>query len=218
MEQFVNQIIDKLYHAPDVYLYGFLFVSAIVENLFPPIPGDTITAFGAFLVGKGRLSYFYVYLWTTLGSVIGFMSLFFLGRFLEKDFFMKKNYKFFSAESIVEAERWFNKYGYFVILGNRFLPGVRSVISIFSGISLLSPLRVLLFSLISASVWNLIWIHVGYTLGDNWDLVKEKFTDILTRYNMVAGIIIGLFIVLYAVHVIRKRRKEREKASGEGGG
>ena len=69
MEQFINDIISFLLPKNDLFLYVFLFFSAIIENLFPPIPGDTITVFGAFLVGTGRLSYFFVYLATTAADI-----------------------------------------------------------------------------------------------------------------------------------------------------
>ncbi len=207
MEDLLSQIINYLMPQNNAFLYVFLFVSAIVENLFPPIPGDTITAFGAFLVGAGRLNYWMVYLVTTVGSTLGFMCLFFLGRYFDREFFMKKNYGFFSADSIVSAEEWFEKYGYIVVLANRFIPGVRSVISIVSGISGLAPVRVFFLSLFSAMIWNLIWIQAGYTLGNNWDAAKDQMTDFMKNYNMGAAIIITAVIVIL---VIVKRRKRRD--------
>ncbi len=201
MEQLFNLLMDFFNQQSDFLLYLFLFLSAMVENLFPPIPGDTITAFGAFLVGTGRLNYLIVYIVTTLGSVAGFMQLFFLGKYLEKAFFIEKNYSFFSKESILDAEKWFKKRGYFVVLFNRFLPGVRSVISIVSGISKLNNLKVFLYALISASVWNLIWIHAGYTIGGNWETVKSKLASLLYNYNYAVG---GIFIVLLGIFIFKK--------------
>ena len=61
MENCLLEIMQGLSSADTWMLYLILFASAVVENLFPPIPGDTITAFGAFLVGTGRLNYFMVY-------------------------------------------------------------------------------------------------------------------------------------------------------------
>jgi membrane protein DedA with SNARE-associated domain len=208
MEQMVNDIIEFLLPRNDLFLYGFLFVSSVVENLFPPIPGDTITAFGAFMVGTGRLGYLPVYLATTAGSVFGFMLLVLVGRFLEREFFMKKNYRFFSAESIVSAEQWFGRYGYFVVLVNRFLPGIRSVISLVSGITRLNLWFVLLLATVSASVWNLIWIQVGFLLGNNWQTVKEQAGLILKRYNIAAGIVIALIISGFIIYrIIGSRHK-----------
>jgi membrane protein DedA with SNARE-associated domain len=208
MEELLGHIIDYLMPRDNSFLYIFLFLSAVIENLFPPIPGDTITAFGAFLVGTGRLDYTLVYIVTTTGSVAGFMSLFLLGKALGKKFFIEKDYKFFSAESIHTAEGWFRKYGYFVVLGNRFLPGIRSVISIVSGISRLGNLKVLIFSMASAAVWNIIWIHTGYLLGNNWETVKKKMSGILATYNISVGILIGVFAGGYLLfRWWRKRRK-----------
>ncbi len=224
MEELLGHIINYLMPRDNSFLYIFLFLSAVVENLFPPIPGDTITAFGAFLVGTGRLDYTLVYIATTTGSVAGFMSLFLLGKLLGKKFFVEKNYKFFSAESIHAAEGWFQKYGYFVVLGNRFLPGIRSVISIVSGISRLGNLKVLIFSTVSAAVWNIIWIHTGYLLGNNWETVKEKMSTILATYNIGVGIVLAVVVGGYVLFrfVKKKRRKEKEfntkgtKEEGEG--
>ena len=211
MEDILDKLLEILLPQSDLFLYIFLFFSAIVENLFPPIPGDTITAFGAFLVGTGRLNYALVYISTTAGSVIGFMSLFYLGRYLEREFFLQKDYKYFSVQSIKAAEQWFDKYGLFVILGNRFLPGVRSVISIVSGISNLSPLKVFSLALISSGVWNFIWIQAGFMLGNNWDVVKKKFAAILSKYNLVAGILLVAALAVYVSWRIWKYHHEKNK-------
>ncbi len=208
MEQILDNIIQFLLPQNDIFLYIFLFLSAVIENLFPPIPGDTITGLGAFLVGTGRLDYLLVYITTTVGSVAGFMLLFFVGRYLEREFFIERDYKFFSAESIINAEKWFKKYGYVVVLANRFLPGVRSVISIVSGISMLKPWKVLTYSLISASLWNLLWIHMGFILGNNWAVVKEKIGIIMRNYNIGAGIFI---ICIFAIYFIVKKKKKNDK-------
>jgi len=211
MEKFLKDLIEYLMPQNDIYLYIFLFLSAVVENLFPPIPGDTITALGAFLVGTGRLDYFLVYISTTLGSVLGFMTLFMLGRFLDKEFFIKKDYRYFPAKSIISAENWFARYGYFIVLGNRFLPGIRSAISIVSGISKLNILKVFIFSLISATIWNLIWIHAGFLLGTNWDIVRKRLGEISRTYNITVGIVIIIFIAgFFIVKRLRRRRKDRD--------
>jgi len=120
--------LEYLHSLPDGLIYLFLGISAFVENLFPPIPGDTVTAFGAFLVGVGRLDFFLVYLSTTFGSLLGFMSLFWVGGYLGRRFFLERDYRFLKAEKIVRAEVWFRKYGYFVIALNRW--GVESDLDI----------------------------------------------------------------------------------------
>ena len=193
---------------PDGLIYVLLGLSAFVENIFPPIPGDTITAFGAFLVGTKRLSFLGVYLSTTLGSLAGFMCLFWIGRFLGRRFFIERDYRFFKARDIIRAEAWFRRWGYLLILLNRFFPGIRSVISIAGGISRLGGLKVTLLALISACTWNLIWILAGYTLGNNWEVVKTKMAGLMFRYNLGVFICLGGVILFLIIRFKRKRRKD----------
>ncbi len=77
------------------YGYLILCVCACIENLVPPIPGDTVTLFGGYLTGIGRLNMFGVVLSTTVGSFAGFMMMFFLGRLLGRKFFLDRDVLFF---------------------------------------------------------------------------------------------------------------------------
>lgn len=197
---------------PNLLLYVMLGVSAFVENVFPPIPGDTITAFGAFLVGTQRLSFVGVYLTTTSGSVLGFMFLFWIGSLLGRRFFIERDYRFFRARDIIRAEEWFQKYGYFLILMNRFFPGIRSVISIAGGISRLKVPWVALLALVSSLIWNLIWIALGYSVGANWETVEEKMGQILLNYNIVILLALGTVLVIFLLRIVIRRRRGQPHA------
>jgi membrane protein DedA with SNARE-associated domain len=203
---YTETFLEYLHSLPDGLIYLLLGVSAFVENIFPPIPGDTITAFGAFLVGIGRLDFFGVYISTTFGSLLGFVSLFWVGRYLGRRFFIEKDYRFFKAEDIIKAEEWYRKYGYLLIGFNRFLPGIRSVISLAGGISRLKVIGVVSLALLSCAVWNLIWILLGYVLGTNWEVFEARMSAILARYNIIVLALFALFIIFF---MIRKRGKKR---------
>ncbi len=207
---YLDRLLSLFDALPNAVLYCLLGVSAFVENIFPPIPGDTITAFGAFLVGTGRLGFLGVYIATTLGSLAGFMTLFWIGGLLGRKFFIEKDYRLFSAESIIRAEEWFRKYGYFLILLNRFFPGIRSIISLAGGISKLGVFRVSLLALVSAAAWNLIWIAIGYSLGNNWEIVKEKMGAILFQYNLSFLALAALVILIFLLRMIRKKRQAKK--------
>lgn len=207
MELFFTHSIDTIMQWNILLLYLFLFVSSVLENLFPPIPGDTITVFGAFLVGIGKLDFFMVYAVTTLGSSIGFILLFYAGAFLEMEFFINTRFKIFSSKKIIEAEKWFSRYGYYIVVLNRFLPGVRSVISIAAGISGLKGVKVFLLSLVSAMGWNFLWIYTGYTLGNNWNIVQEKISIIIRNYNIAAFAVLIIGGVIYFSFKLIKRKR-----------
>ncbi|MCU0593986.1 MAG: DedA family protein [Desulfobacterota bacterium] len=202
----IEKFLSELRDLPDVLIYLLLGLSAFVENLVPPIPGDTITAFGAFLVGVGKLSFAWVYISTTIGSLLGFMCLFWLGGFLGRHFFIERDFRFLRAKDIIKAEEWFGRYGYFLILFNRFMPGIRSAVALAAGISRFRTVPVLFLSLLSCAAWNLIWIFMGHTLGTHWETVEKKMGDFLVRYN-VAMIVLIVLVVLFFTFKKRFRKK-----------
>jgi membrane protein DedA with SNARE-associated domain len=213
MEQFFGSILDYMVNQGALFLYIFLFFSAIMENLFPPIPGDTVTALGAFLVGTGKLNLGLVFISTTLGSVIGFFALFILARYFFSETINRKGFKWVSAQQIASAKERIGKYGYIVILVNRFLPGIRSVISISAGLLQMRLFPVFMFSLVSAACWNALWMAAGYGLGNNWASVKSRLGSIISHYNVVVGIILCAIIVIFALkklHAVHKRRKKKK--------
>jgi membrane protein DedA with SNARE-associated domain len=203
---YIDRFLEWMNALPAALLYVALGVSAFVENVFPPIPGDTITAFGAFLVGTHRLRFLWVYTATTVGSIVGFLLLFWVGMYLGRGFFLERDYRFFKAKDILKAESWFRKYGYLLIVLNRFFPGIRSAIAVAGGISRLGIIRVVFLALISCSVWNLIWIWVGYSLGTNWDTVKEKMSSILVHYNITVAALMGGVVGFF---LLKRRLRNR---------
>lgn len=201
--------LEFLESIPDFVIYFILAVGAFVENVFPPVPVDTITAFGAFLVGVGRLSFWGVYISTTAGSVLGFMALFLVGKRFDKEYFMKRNFRFSRTKYILRVEGLFEKYGYTLVLFNRFLPGIRSAISLAGGFSRLNGLRVAMLALVSAGLWNGLLISLGYFLGTEWEEVRERLRVIMIHYNITVLLLIAVLVVVLVVIVSRRRRSKR---------
>lgn len=203
LESFITQVEPWM-------AYLILFVSAFVENTFPPVPGDTVTVFGAYLITTGKLGFTGVLLSTSAGSVLGFMTMYFAGRLLGRDFFNEKRARIFKAKRMDKVERWFHKYGYGVILANRFLSGTRSVISLFAGIFHLRWFMVFLLSSVSAIVWNGLLMWAGYVLGVNW----ENITELISRYNQVVIALTLILVVAFFIYRRNKKKKKKENVAG----
>jgi len=183
--------------------YFILFLSAFIENTFPPIPGDTVTVLGAYLITTGFLGFWGVYISTTSGSVAGFFTMYLIGARLGRSFTKTKFSRWIiSEEQIDKVGIWFSNYGFGIIAANRFLSGTRSVISFFSGIFHLKWWKVLLYASLSAAVWNGLLIYAGYQVGVNWQLI----VDIVSQYNKV---VIGLTLLGAGYYFYRKYKKSR---------
>lgn len=203
----IEYYLDAIKDLDSIWIYGIIFLSGYIENCFPPIPGDTVTVFAAYLVGTGRLNYFPVFLTATAGNLCGFMTMYQLGRFFGKDFFIRRNFKFFPKESIEKTESWFTQYGYRLIIFNRFLSGLRSVISIFSGMAHLDRMKIIPFALLSACMWDGVLIYGGYLIGDNW----KAFDGFLDRYNAVVMIVVAFVIAFFIVRKIYRHYKMKSE-------
>jgi len=197
----IEQTITTLNNFPNETIYLFLFFIAFIEYILPPIPGDTIMVFGAYLIGIGKLDLLTVYVLVTLGSMGGFLVLFFVGKHYGREFFLKKNYRLFSRKMILKTEKWFQRYGVRLIAANRFLSGARSAISLIAGISNMKVFATTLAALFSSMIWNAILISSGYYLGKNWHAV----ITIIKRYNQFVIIVITLSILFYFWKINKNR-------------
>ena len=180
-----------------------LFLFAFVENVFPPTPSDLMIVVGGSLIVTHSIHFVPTLLLTTAGSVLGFMILFVLGSQLDKKVVRSGKLKFISVSSLDKAEKWFTKYGYMIILGNRFLPGMRSIISFFAGLSELEFSRTALYATISSLVWNAGIIFLGIEFGKNVSKVDKLIS---TYSNIVLGLI-ALIILFYLLRLVFRRKK-----------
>lgn len=128
----MQQILSE---TPPLIAYVILFFTTLAENLFPPFPGDTITLISAYLVGIGVLDIWWTYGITTAGSLAGFLILYILGALVGRRYFSRKNFRYFSRQSIQRVEELFERRGVIIIALNRFLSGIRALISLVAGIA-----------------------------------------------------------------------------------
>lgn len=190
------------------WLYVALFLCAYVENIFPPIPGDTVTVFAAYLVGRSGQNIAGIMAATTAGSSAGFMTYYALGRLIHPEYFARKNFRFFPAANIERAGQWFRRFGYWVILLNRFFSSFRAVISIVAGMYRLPWPQVFLLSGISCLVWNGLLIWTGYLLGSNWLLIE----NILKQYSRVLLLVALALVAIWIMR--RKMARSRNRSAG----
>ncbi len=192
----MESFLFNLQHVDPIIAYAFLFASAFVENVFPPIPGDTVTIFGAYLVGRGVLNFWGVYIATTLGSITGFMTIYGIAFYLEWKVLEKYQAKWMAKNHIQRVEAWFQRFGYWVVLANRFLSGARSVISLAAGLTRMRPVPVFLLALVSCAIWNGLLIYLGASLGKNWQEVVQ-FVKTYNTYVLTLLVFLGIAYFLF---------------------
>lgn len=201
----IDAYYQQLSTASPYLIYLALLAVPFIENVFPPFPSDVIIVVCGALIAKGTIAFIPAILIASLGSEAGFVLLYYLGTKTDKKIIQAGRLKFISRDALQNAEAWFTKYGYFLILFNRFISGVRSVISFFAGVSELPVKRTIVLSSASALLYHTVIISLGFFLGTK----VQEADAILSLYGNIVLVFIAaivLFIVLrfYINRIYRK--------------
>lgn len=186
------------------FLYLAIFFFAYIENLLPPIPSDVLIVFAGYLAGVGTIDVIPVLIIAVVGSTTGFMTMFGIGRALGNRVIERGRLPLIPIQSIHTAERWFRKWGYGLIVLNRFLSGTRAVIAFFAGLAALRFSLTIALCFVSSLLWNGILIYTGRELGENWQQIGEYFR----QYRLLSTLFVTIFLVLLISFVILKNFKK----------
>lgn len=204
MENFVIGIMNK---------FGYLgiFLLILLENLFPPIPSEVILTFGGFMTISTSMNVFGVILVSTIGSLLGAIILYYLGKILNKERInriIKSKYgKLLRIKSkdIEMADKWFDTKGRKTVFFCRFIPVVRSLISIPAGMSEMPLPQFTIYTFFGSLIWNTVLILIGAFAGDKKDYILSLLDDVS---NIVLIALIVIFIVLiYKFYNTRIKKK-----------
>ncbi len=198
--------IEILTSVPWYWILLIAVLTTMVENLFPPAPGDSIIVFTGTLISIGTVGFIPLLLATTLGSVLGFIIMFLLGRNLDNKIMNSSMFSFISRDGMKKVEKWFQKYGYSLIIANRFLSGTRAIISFFAGMSNLVFWKTILLSAVSALLWNGILLSLGALFGEH----LEEIYSYMKLYGKILLPIGGLVIVGLVINWYIKNRKSNQ--------
>lgn len=153
--------------------YAGLVAIMIIENLFPPIPSEIVLPLAGYEVSQGELDFALTVIAATLGALIGALILYAVGRYGGRPAIDRwGKYLRVGPEEVARSEAWFARWGDWVVLGARLVPGARSVVSVPAGMARMSLARFIALTTLGSLVWNSILIGVGYQLGANWDEIS----------------------------------------------
>lgn len=192
--------------------FGYIGVLALIaiENIFPPIPSEVILLFAGFATSRLNLNIYWLIICATLGSLCGAAILYYIGKLLNIKRLKKLiNSKFGKILRLKEtdidiANDWFTKKGVKAVFLCRFIPIIRSLISIPAGINNMNFLKFNIYTGLAALFWNVILIVVGNKIGNHWNdmaLLLDEFTTIVM-------ITIVISIIGFVLYLQIKRKKQ----------
>lgn len=218
MQEWIIQMMNQFGY------WGILLLIA-VENVFPPIPSEVILTFGGFMTTYTEINIWLVALYATIGSVLGAMVLYGVGYLISPERLERilkgkiGRILHLKIEDIKKAEGWFAKKGKLTVFLCRFIPIIRSLISIPAGMSRMHLIPFFLLTTAGTSIWNLILVWLGAIAGASWETIAG-YMDVYSWVAFAALAVLFLVAVyLFWRKFIRKSKtpvdslKSAEKTS-----
>ncbi|GIN69877.1 alkaline phosphatase-like protein [Bacillus sp. J14TS2] len=199
MESWITSIMEQ-------FGYIGIFLLITLENLFPPIPSEVILTFGGFMTTHTNLNVFGVVVASTIGSVAGAIVLYGIGLLIDINRIEKVVEKWghvlrLSKKDVHKANEWFSKYGVWTVFFCRFIPLIRSLISLPAGMGHMNFGIFLVLTTLGTLFWNVVLINIGAAVGGSWETIVG-YMDI---YSNVVYVVLALLFLLLVILFVRKR-------------
>lgn len=177
---------------PTWLAYVLLGAGAAVENVFPPVPSDTVVVLGGILADRGGLRVWTVLAVAWVSNVGAALLIYALARRHGRDIFRTRwGRRLLRPHQLNQLADFYEQYGLVAIFGSRFLPVLRVLIPAFAGITKLGFVRTAI-PLASASLaWYTVMVFAGVFASQN----IERLFDMLGAAN---SWLLGIAVVLIA--------------------
>ena len=201
---YLSEWVQSLATLPAVPLYCSIGLLAAVENVFPPVPADTVVALGAFLAGHGILDPWTVFAVTWVGNVASAALVYFVGRHYGRAFFTGRLGRWLLSEAtLAHIETAYAKHGTYGIFLSRLLPVWRGVVPPFAGGVRVPVLRALIPIALASALWYGGIVFLVVRLAPTLD----QALVMLGRVNKGLGVAALVLVVLLVVWIRLRRRR-----------
>ena len=198
-------LLDWLAHVPLAALYALMAIFAAVENVFPPIPADTVVALGSWLAARGQGSPFWAFAATWVGNVAGAGAMYVVGRRHGTAWMHRKFPALADAKNERRLRALYGKYGAASLVLSRFIPGLRAVVPPFAGALRLSPVTTMLSLGIASAVWYGLVSYLAFRAGADWDVLMST----VSRYGRLTALAAAALILAGVLVWWLRRRGQR---------
>lgn len=190
--------------------FGVVFLM-FLENVFPPIPSEVVMPLAGYISSQGRFALWGVIAAGMIGSVLGAIPLYYLGRWLGTERIRRWSERhgywlMLDPKDLERSERWFDRHAKTTVFLGRLVPGVRSLISIPAGMYEMALVPFLLLTAAGTAVWAALLAAAGHFLG-------EQYQSIGRYIGPVTYVVLGGLLLWYVIYAWRHHRR---KTSGQG--
>ncbi|OIP84681.1 MAG: alkaline phosphatase [Porphyromonadaceae bacterium CG2_30_38_12] len=206
----VVQRVEKWYE--NNMSYGSIVLLMTIESSFIPFPSEIIIPPAAYIASKptSKLNIYLVILFGTLGALVGAYINYFLALWLGRPVLYKLadskigKILLLSSEKIIKSEQYFNQKGKVSTFIGRLIPGIRQLISIPAGLARMNFISFTLYTLLGATVWNVILALIGYLAQGQEARINTYSHELSLAILAVLAIVIVFYIIRFLLRKFKK--------------
>ena len=179
--------------------YPSLFALMALESASLPVPSEVVLPFAGYLVSQGVLNFWAVILVSTTASLAGALLDYYLALWLGRPFVIRM-LKIFRAHggALERAEKWFDTSGRWTVLLARFVPILRTVISLPAGLFKMNVKSFVLMTIIGCLGWSIVLVYAGVLAGNAWANAFASSLTVADAFSAVAAFAAAIYVVYYA--------------------
>lgn len=179
-------------------------VAVALESIFPPIPSEIVLPLAGFTASRGTLDLTAVLVCTTIGSLVGAIALYGLGRTLGLPRLVRAadRMPLTTGDEVERTNAWFGRHGAKAVFFGRMVPIFRSLVSIPAGVRQMGLGTFVIFTAAGSLIWNTALVLAGYLLGEQWHRVEGSVGVLQT---VVIIVVVGA-VAWFVTHRVRAAR------------
>ncbi len=166
---------------------------AAVENVFPPIPADTVVALGSWLAARGQGSPVWAFLSVWIGNVAGAAAMYFVGRRHGTVWIERRFPKIADEKSENRLRELHRRYGAASLFLSRFIPGVRALVPPFAGALRLPAMSSLVSIAVASGIWYGLVSYLAFRAGAaDWNALTGRISSVGRWIAVGAGVVLAV--------------------------
>ena len=169
-----------------LFTYIILFIIIFLETglvITPFLPGDSLIFLTGAFAAQGVFNIVILFLILVLAAVLGDTVNYWIGNYFGDKVFSKSS--LFRREYLDKTKQFYRKYGGKTIIYARFIPIIRTFAPFVAGIGAMDYRRFLIFNVIGALSWVLIFLSGGYFFG-GVPIVKNNLTIVILLIILIS--------------------------------
>jgi membrane protein DedA with SNARE-associated domain len=188
-------------------------VATALETVFPPVPSEVVLPLAGLTASQGHYGVVSAVLWATAGSLVGALVLYYAGLTwgMRRLCNLAGRMPLVGASDVERSVDWFDRHGRTAVFFGRFVPGVRSLVSIPAGMNRMRIVPFAVYTTLGSLIWNAALIGAGYALGSRWHVVERYVGDV----SNAVYVVLAVAVLVFVGRRLWKRSSSRDEASQE---